>query len=72
MSELKDNISQMNIRCQMNLLYTLCRCIADLMKMSHTSQQARDTLIAIAEAVMEQAAILLIHVEDYANELSDS
>ena len=70
MSELKDNISQMNIRCQMNLLYTLCRCIADLMKMSHTSQQARDTLVSIAEAVLEQSAILLMHVEEFTTELS--
>ena len=62
----------MNIRGQMNLLYTLCRCINSLMCMTQGNQQAQDTMLTMAETILEQAGVLYSKVEEYTRELSDS
>lgn len=72
MSELKDSVCRMSIRGQMNLLYTLCRCINSLMVMAQGNQQAQDTMLTMAETILEQAGVLYSKVEEYTRELSDS
>ena len=70
MSEIRNEISKMSIRGQLNLIYAMSKLLVSILEMAPDSPMARDTLNKTAEGVLEQAAILYRDIEDYTDAVS--
>ena len=72
MPEMRNEISKLNIRGQLNLIYAMSKLLVSILDMASDSQVARDTLNKTAEGVLEQAAILYRDIEEYTAAVSCS
>ena len=72
MPEMRNEISKLNIRGQLNLIYAMSKLLVSILDMASDSKVARDTLNKTAEGVLEQAAILYRDIEEYTAAVSSS
>lgn len=72
MPEMRNEISKLNIRGQLNLIYAMSKLLVSILDMAPDSKVARDTLSKTAEGVFEQAAILYRDIEEYTTAASGS
>lgn len=72
MSDLQNNISKMEIRGQANLIFTMMKFMITVLDMVKENPIARDTLVCMAEGVLEQASILHRDVGKYVSALPDT
>ena len=69
MSEAKSELSKGNIRCQMNLIFTMMRFLATILNMASDNEMVCETLTSIAKGIVEQADILCNNVDSYISAL---
>ena len=72
MPEMRNEISKLNIRGQLNLIYAMSKLLVSILDMAPDSQVARDTLNKTAEGVFEQASILFRDIGEYTSAVADS
>lgn len=72
MLEKRIELSNDNIRGQMNLVYTMMRFIATLLSMAKDSPLARETISVTAEGLFEQCAILYRDISQYVELTSET
>ena len=72
MSEVRNEISKMNIRGEMNLLYAMCKLIVSILDAAPDNAIACDTLRSTAESIFNQAAYLYGKVSEYTEDLHES
>ncbi len=72
MSEIRNEISKLNIRGQLNLIFAMSKLLVSILEMAPDSKVARDTLSKTTEGVFEQAAILYRDIEDYTAAVSET
>ena len=72
MSEIRNEISKLNIRGQLNLIFAMSKLLVSILEMAPDSKVACDTLNKTAEGVFEQAAILYRDIEEYTTDVSRS
>lgn len=72
MSEVRNEISKMNIRGELNLLYSMSRLIVSILDAVPDSKVACDTLRSVSENILNQAAYLHGKVSLYTDELNNS
>lgn len=70
MPDVRNEISKLNIRGQLNLIYAMSKLLVSILDMAPDSKVARDTLNKTAEGVFEQAAILYRDIEEYTSAVS--
>ena len=71
MSELRNDISKMNIRGELNLLFTMSKFIVNILDQAQDSKIAADTLCTMAESLFNEAAYVLTVVNEYTAGLHD-
>lgn len=69
MSEIRNEISKMNIRGELNLLYTLSKLIVSILDAAEDNQIACETLRSVSESILYQAGYVYGKVNTYAEEL---
>ena len=72
MSEVRNEISKMNIRGELNLLYAMSKLIVSILDAAEDNQIACDTLKSTAESILNQAAYLYGKVNEYTDKLHES
>ncbi len=72
MSEVRNEISKMNIRGELNLLYAMSKLIVAVLDAAPDNAVACDTLRFTAESILNQAAYLYGKVSEYTEELHGS
>lgn len=72
MSETRNEISKMNIRGELNLLYSMSRLIVTILDAAQDNKIACDTLRSVAENMLNQAAYCCGKVRVYAEDLHGS
>ena len=65
MPETRNEISKMNIRGQLNLIYALSKLLVSILNLVQDNKVARDTLCKTAEGLLEQATILYRDIGKY-------
>ncbi len=71
MSETRNEVSKMNIRGELNLLYSMSRLIVSILDAAEDNWVARETLRSVAESVLNQAAYLYGKVSEYTEDLHE-
>lgn len=69
MSEMRNEISKMNIRGELNLLYTMSKLIVSILDAAEDNEIACDTLRSVSEGILYQAGYVYGKVNTYAEEL---
>lgn len=69
MSEIRNEISKMNIRGELNLLFTLSKLIVSILDAAEDNQIACETLRSVSESILYQAGYVYGKVNTYAEEL---
>ena len=72
MTALQNDISKMEIRGQANLIFTMMKFMVTVLDMVWDNPIARDTLVCMAEGVLEQATVLHRDVGKYVSALPDT
>lgn len=70
MSEIRNEISKMNIRGELNLIYVMSKLIVSILDAAEDNQIACDTLRSVAESILNQAAYVYGKVNTYAEDLN--
>ena len=65
MPETRNEISKMNIRGQLNLIYAMSKLLVSILNLAQENKVARDTLCKTAEGLLEQASILYQDIGKY-------
>lgn len=65
MSEIRNEISKMTIRGELNLLFTLSKLIVTILDAAEDNQIACDTLRSVSEGILNQAAYVYGKVSKY-------
>ena len=65
MPEIRNEVSKLNIRGQLNLIYAMMKLLASILNMVQDNKVARDTLCKTAEGLLEQATILCRDIGKY-------
>ena len=65
MPEIRNEVSKLNIRGQLNLIYAMMKLLASILNMVQDNKVARDTLCKTAEGLLEQASILYRDIGKY-------
>ena len=71
MSEIRNEISKMNIRGELNLLYVMSKLIVSILDAAEDNKIACDTLRAVSESMLNQAAYLFGKVNAYTEDLHE-
>ena len=72
MPETRNEISKMNIRGQLNLIYALSKLLVSILNLAQENKVARDTLCKTAEGMLEQATILCRDIGRYTETVSNA
>ena len=72
MSEIRNAVSKMMIRSELNLIYSMSKLIVAILDAAEDNQIAADTLCSVAESLLEQAAYCCGKVAIYIEDLHDS
>lgn len=72
MSEIRNDISKMNIRGELNLIFSMSKLIVAILDAAPDNAIACDTLRSTAESIMNQAAYLFGKVTEYTEDLHGS
>lgn len=70
MSEIRNEISKMNIRGDLNLIFTMSKLIVSILDAAEDNQIACDTLRSVAESILNQAAYVYGKVNTYAEDIN--
>ena len=65
MPEVRNEVSELNIRGQLNLIYAMSRLLASILNLVQDNRVARDTLCKTAEGMLEQVTILYRDIGRY-------
>ena len=65
MPEIRNEVSKLNIRGQLNLIYAMMKLLASILNMVQDNKVARETLCKTAEGLLEQASILYQDIGKY-------
>ncbi len=65
MPEVRNEVSKLNIRGQLNLIYAMSRLLASILNLVQDNRVARDTLCKTAEGMLEQVTILYRDIGRY-------
>ena len=65
MPEVKNEVSKLNIRGQLNLIYAMSKLLASILNLVQDNKVARDTLLKTAEGMLEQVTILYRDIGNY-------
>ena len=65
MPEVKNEVSKLNIRGQLNLIYAMSKLLASILNLVQDNKVARDTLLKTAEGMLEQVTILYSDIGKY-------
>ena len=71
MSEIRNELSKGNIRCQMNLVFSMMRFLATILNMAPDSETVCETLTSTAKSIVEQADVLCNDVNSYVSALTE-
>ena len=71
MPEIRNEVSKLNIRGQLNLIYAMMKLLASILNMVQDNKVARDTLCKTAEGLLEQATILYNDIGKYTDVVSN-
>ena len=72
MPETRNEISKMNIRGQLNLIYAMSKLLVSILNLAQENKVARDTLSKTAEGMLEQATILYRDIGRYTETVSNA
>lgn len=72
MSEIRNEISKMNIRGELNLFFVMSKLIVSILDAAEDNEIACDTLLSVSESLMTQAAYLYGRISIYADEVNRS
>ena len=70
MSEIRNEISKMTIRGELNLLFAMSKLIVTILDAAEDNQIACDTLRSVSESILSQAAYVFGKVNAYAEGIS--
>ena len=65
MPEVRNEVSKLNIRGQLNLIYAMSKLLASILNLVQDNKVARDTLLKTAEGMLEQVTILYSDIGKY-------
>lgn len=65
MPEIRNEVSKLNIRGQLNLIYAMSKLMASILNLVQDNKVARDTLCKTAEGMLEQMNILYRDIGNY-------
>ncbi len=65
MSETRNEVSKLCIRGELNLLYSMSKLIVSILDAAQDNEIACDTLLSVAESILNQAAYLYGKVSMY-------
>ena len=65
MPEIRNEVSKLNIRGQLNLIYAMSKLMASILNLVQDNKVARDTLCKTAEGMLEQMIILYRDIGNY-------
>lgn len=69
MSEIRNEISKMTIRGELNLLFTMSKLVVSILDAAEDNQIACDTLRSVSEGILNQAAYIHGKVHTYTEDL---
>ena len=69
MSEIRNEISKMNIRGDLNLIFTMSKLVVSILDAAEDNEIACDTLRSVAESILNQAAYVYGKVNTYAENI---
>ncbi len=69
MSEIRNEISKMTIRGELNLLFAMSKLVVTILDAAEDNQIACDTLRSISEGILNQAAYIHGKVNSYTDNL---
>ena len=72
MTEIRNEVSKMDIRGELNTLYCMSRLIVSILDAAEDNKIACDTLRSVAEGILNQAAYMYGKVNAYAEDLHGS
>ena len=72
MSDMRNEISKMAIRGELNLIYSMSKLIVSILDAAPDNKVACDTLRSVSESILNQAAYLYCKVSEYTEELKGS
>lgn len=67
MSEIRNEVSKLCIRGELNLLFTMSKLIVSILDAAEDNEIACDTLRSVSESMLNQAAYLYGKVSAYAD-----
>ena len=70
MSEIRNEISKMTIRGELNLLFAMSKLIVTILDAAEDNQIACDTLRSVSESILNQAAYVFGKVNAYTESIS--
>lgn len=70
MSEIRNEISKMNIRGELNLIFAMSKLIVSILDAAEDNQIACDTLRSVSESILYQAGYLYGKVNTYAEDIN--
>ena len=70
MSSLRNEVSKLNIRGELNLLFSMSKMIVSIIDAAEDNRIACDTLRSVADALLNQAAYVCGKVNIYADDQS--
>ena len=72
MSEIRNEVSKMCIRGELNLLFTMSKLIVSILDAAEDNEIACNTLRSVSESMLDQAAYLYGKVSTYAEDVRSS
>lgn len=72
MSEIRNEVSKMTIRGELNLIFTMSKLIVNILDAAPDSEIACDTLRSVAESILNQAAYVYGKVSEYTEALHET
>ena len=72
MSEMRNEVSKLCIRGELNLLFTMSKLIVSILDAAEDNEIACDTLRSVSESMLNQAAYLYGKVSTYADDVHPS
>ncbi len=72
MPEVRNEVSKLNIRGQLNLIYAMSKLLVSILNLVQDNKVARDTLCKTAEGMLEQATILYRDIGKYTAAVSNT
>ena len=72
MPEVRNEVSKLNIRGQLNLIYAMSKLLVSILNLVQDNKVARDTFYKTAEGMLEQATILYRDIGKYTAAVSNT